>query len=187
MKSRIFNLLILFIAMSFASFVSAEPQAVNHPINKWMVKGRLGIQTTKGGETATFNWLQTKDHYILQIIAPLGAGSAKIIGQPGKVILQTTNPPQTRSASSPERLLMRNLGWALPISDLFYWIQGLPAPTSAAKIKYNNDKTIEQIVQQGWVINYLAYARLPKISLPIRIVITHAKFRVKILINMWKT
>jgi outer membrane lipoprotein LolB len=187
MQSKKLKILFLCVIICFANPIFAELKLSSPPLHKWLVKGRLGIQTSKGADSATFIWQQDRDNYTLQIVAPLGAGSARITGQPGKVVLQTTNPPKIQTAASAEGLLMKSLGWALPISNLFYWIQGLPTPNINAKVKYNADTTINQIVQQGWTINYLEYVHLRKINLPIRMVITHARLRVKIFINMWKT
>jgi outer membrane lipoprotein LolB len=55
------------------------------------------------------------------------------------------------------------LGFALPVEGLRYWLQPSPAPTSRAKTEKDPEQPsrLKQITQDGWTVDYLAYADAP--------------------------
>ena len=51
----------------------------------------------------------------------------------------------------------------MPVEGLRYWLQPSPAPTSRAKTRRTERPTrLKQITQDGWTIDYLAYADAPR-------------------------
>jgi outer membrane lipoprotein LolB len=51
----------------------------------------------------------------------------------------------------------------LPIEGLRYWLASSPAPTSHAKtiVDPQQNSRLKEIDQEGWTINYIAYADAP--------------------------
>ena len=59
--------------------------------------------------------------------------------------------------------MQNTLGFALPVEGLRYWLQPSPAPTSRAQDGARSGTTVrlKEITQDGWTIDYLAYADAP--------------------------
>jgi len=153
-------------------------------IKTWNLKGLIAIRTDKGADSASLNWQQHNQHYMLSLFGPLGTNAYKLSGFPGKVTL--INPKgQTFSADSPEQLLAQQTGWRLPLSNLNYWIRGLPAPGAATKQldQYNH---IIQMHQGSWEIRYLRYTSVGNHDLPNKIFINSPQLSVKIIISEWQ-
>ena len=55
------------------------------------------------------------------------------------------------------------LGFALSVEGLRYWFASSPAPSSRAKMVVDPEQTshMKEIDQEGWTIQYLAYADAP--------------------------
>ena len=61
------------------------------------------------------------------------------------------------------------LGYELPVSQLSYWIKGIPAPGSAGQPSFNEENHLVSLEQDGWHVQYMAYTRYTLESLPTRI------------------
>ena len=60
--------------------------------------------------------------------------------------------------------MQSTLGFALPVEGLRYWLQPSPAPTSRAQDDdgcSSGNGRLKEIKQDGWTIDYLAYADAP--------------------------
>ena len=73
--------------------------------------------------------------------------------------------------------MREQLGYELPVSQLSYWIKGIPAPGSRAQPIFNEEHHLVSLEQDGWVVQYLAYTRYDIESLPTRIRIEKAPLR----------
>ena len=67
------------------------------------------------------------------------------------------------TADNVTSLMQHTLGFAPPVEGLRYWLASSPAPTSHAKTIVDPDQTssLKEIDQEGWKIQYLAYADAP--------------------------
>jgi len=125
-------------------------------------QGKLGLQEGKRGGNIRFQWQQVGERYSLALFSGfIGQGSIDISGDANQVIL-TEADGSKRQAKTPEALIEEALQWSIPVSDLRYWLLGLPAPqTPVEGLKYDDEKRIWQLKQAGWTINYQAYQTLP--------------------------
>jgi outer membrane lipoprotein LolB len=153
-------------------------------IENWDLKALVSIRSQNDAGSASLNWQQHNQDYSLQLFGPLGTNSFKLEGAPGHVILQ--NPQgQIFKAKSPEQLLTQQTGWNLPVSDLYYWIRGLPVPTLPAQKRFDAYNHLSELTQQDWKIQYLRYTATTHGDLPNKIFITSPQLNVKIIINEW--
>jgi outer membrane lipoprotein LolB len=110
-----------------------------------------------------FDWQETGDTVTLQLRNPLGQTLGIVTSSPSSATLELPNrAPQT--ADNVSELMRSTLGFALPVEGLRYWLQPSPAPTSRAKTTMDassNNGRLKQIQQDGWTIDYLAYADAP--------------------------
>ena len=60
-------------------------------LQQWSVRGHLAVQTGVEGWSATLQWDQDNQNYMLRFTAPLGQGTYQLSGHAGKVTLLTAD------------------------------------------------------------------------------------------------
>jgi outer membrane lipoprotein LolB len=130
-------------------------------------QGRFAIQyNDQNGQQrnayGNFTWQETGDTVTLQLRNPLGQTLAIVTSSPASATLELPNR-QPLTADNVSTLMQNALGFALPVEGLRYWLQPSPAPTSRARTEKDPDQPsrLKQIMQDGWTIDYLAYADAP--------------------------
>ncbi|CAB3798890.1 Outer-membrane lipoprotein LolB [Paraburkholderia ultramafica] len=130
-------------------------------------QGRFAIQyNDQNGQQrnayGNFSWQETGDTVTLQLRNPLGQTLAIVTSSPASATLELPNR-QPLTADNVSTLMQNALGFALPVEGLRYWLQPSPAPTSRAKTEKDPEQPsrLKQITQDGWTIDYLAYADAP--------------------------
>jgi outer membrane lipoprotein LolB len=130
-------------------------------------QGRFAIQyNDQNGQQrnayGNFTWQETGDTVTLQLRNPLGQTLAIVTSSSASATLELPNR-QPLTADNVSTLMQNALGFALPVEGLRYWLQPSPAPTSRAKTEKDPEQPsrLKQITQDGWTIDYLAYADAP--------------------------
>ncbi len=119
-----------------------------------------GVQRNAYGN---FDWQETGDTVTLQLRNPLGQTMAIVTSSPSLATLELPNK-QPLSADNVSQLMQNTLGFALPVEGLRYWLQPSAAPASRAQTTLDpeaNNGRPKEIRQDGWTIDYLAYADAP--------------------------
>jgi len=109
-----------------------------------------------------FDWQEQGETVTLQLVSPFGQTLAIVTSSPSAATLELPNR-QPLTADNVSTLMQNALGFALPIEGLRYWLQESPAPTSlATTVPDPQQQTrLKEIDQDGWTIQYLAYADAP--------------------------
>lgn len=150
---------------------------------RWNIQGSVSVQSRGKTQIGSFNWKQMGQYYVINIYGPLNLGAIEIQGQPGGVtLLKPTGAPS--SASSPEALMQQQLGWYLPVSNLYFWVRGIPAPGSA-KEEHDQYGHLTFLRQQGWRIQFMAFQSRGNTDLPRKIVMDNQQLHVKLVIHDW--
>lgn len=129
--------------------------------------GRFAVQyVDQNGQQrnayGNFDWRETDSTVTLQLLNPLGQTLAVITSSPADATLELPNR-QPLTADNVSTLMQQALGFALPVEGLRYWLQPSVAPTSRAHTKTDQQdpSRLAQIEQDGWTIDYVAYADAP--------------------------
>jgi outer membrane lipoprotein LolB len=129
--------------------------------------GRFAVQyVDQNGQQrnayGNFDWHETDSTVTLQLLNPLGQTLAVVTSSPASATLELPNR-QPLTADNVSTLMQQALGFALPVEGLRYWLQPSVAPSSRAQTKADpqDPARLSQIEQDGWTINYLAYADAP--------------------------
>jgi outer membrane lipoprotein LolB len=129
--------------------------------------GRFSIQyNDQNGQQrnayGNFTWRENGDTVTLELRNPLGQTLAIVTSSSASATLELPNKPPL-TADNVSTLMQNALGFALPVEGLRYWLQPSVAPTSKAKTENDpqQDSRLKQIQQDGWTIDYLAYADAP--------------------------
>ena len=160
-----------------------EHQSAVALIHSWQLNGKIGITRAQDSQSASLAWQQEQDTYQIDIRGPWGQGGASIYGSSENVRVETSDG-ETYQANSAETLLEEQLGWALPISDIYWWIRGMPSPSTPAKYTLNNNR-LDQLSQNGWAISYLRYNHLTP-ALPQKLKLSHDAMKITLIIHQWQ-
>ena len=109
-----------------------------------------------------FDWQEQGDTITLQLLSPFGQTLAIVTSSPSAATLELPNR-QPLTADDVGTLMRSALGFALPVEGLRYWLLPSPAPSSHAKTIADPEleTRLKEIDQDGWTIQYLAYADTP--------------------------
>jgi outer membrane lipoprotein LolB len=114
-----------------------------------------GVQRNAYGN---FDLQQQGESATLQLLNPLGQTMARVVASPSGATLELPDRP-TQTAQDVEGLMQRALGFPLPIDGLRYWLKPAISPDSPARTQTDPATgRMRQIEQDGWTIDYVAYA-----------------------------
>lgn len=145
-------------------------------ITTWEFTGRIGVRDENEAHSSRIRWRQQDEQYVINLWGTLNAGATEITGSPTLVTLQQEGKA-VLMAATPEALVEEQLGYELPVSQLSYWIKGIPAPGSIAAPSFNEENHLITLLQDGWAVQYMAYTNYDTESLPTRIRIEKAPLR----------
>jgi outer membrane lipoprotein LolB len=149
----------------------------------WDIHGAVSITSRGKTQMGSFAWEQNQSRYAISIYGPLNLGSIRIVGSPGDVTL--VKPSGAFSAPSPEALMQQQLGWYLPVSNMVFWVRGLPAPGKTGKQVHDEYGHLVFLQQQGWTIQYQAFEPHDRSDLPRKILMDNQALHVKLVIKNW--
>ena len=147
-------------------------------LDSWELRGRVNVRYDNESHTPRIIWLQQNVDYNIRLWGTFNAGATEIVGRPGFVTME--NDGQTLSANSPEDLILEQLGYELPVSQLNYWIKGLPAPESEAQLVFNELNQLTTIQQADWTINLSDMRQYGALSLPRRVELTRPRNAIRL-------
>lgn len=152
-------------------------------IKGWTVFGAIGAHNKQKAWRANLRWQQHGAQYTMNFFGPLGAGAVVLTGAPDKVTLRTQK--QLLTANNPEELLQKEVGWRVPVSNLYYWVRGLSVPGKDAQKHYDKNNHLATLQQDGWQVVFENYSRVRGIDLPGKIIIDKAPLRLRVVIKRW--
>ena len=156
-------------------------------IRSFVIKGRIGVQTnTNEGGSASLNWEQHQETFHIHLSSPLGQTIFDLTGNDHSVALQTAEGEHL-SAATPEALLTLKTGWHMPVTNLVYWIRGIPVPDKPLYTKYDDYGRLAELIQPpDWRIEYQDYQMVNGLALPQRMTLTSPTVKLKLLISSWQ-
>ncbi len=154
-------------------------------VDGWQISGKIGIQAPQDSGSGTLFWLQRQDYFDIRLSGPLGRGATRLTGRPEAVALEVAGQGRYE-ADSPEALVESQLGWQLPVSNLLWWVRGLPAPDSRSRIQLDADGRLARLQQDGWDVEYLGYSEEDGYSLPSRIKLAGRDLKITLVVKDWQ-
>jgi len=158
----------------------ARLKALTH----WHLQGSLALTTEQESWSARVYWDQQGPVYQLRFNAPLGQGSLKLDGNEHQVRMKTAKN-ETLVARDPETLVAKVLKLEIPVSGLYYWIRGIPAPSPLLEYELNENGYLHILQQHDWHIEYGEYMKIAHLELPRKMFLYNSRFKVKIVISQW--
>ncbi len=172
-----YALILCFLVLSACATMPARQGALNQhltwrmrqmqlrKVTHWRLTGAVAITTPQQSKTASLVWQQSyADHYQVDLFGPLGTGHARLSSNTASVTLQANG--QRYQSATAEGLMQKVLGWHVPVSHLYFWIRGLPAPSFKSRMTFDAYHHIINLQQQGWKIHYQQHTAVNGIDLP---------------------
>ncbi|MBA1265193.1 lipoprotein insertase outer membrane protein LolB [Stutzerimonas sp. NM35] len=154
-------------------------------IDGWQISGKIGIRAPQDSGSGTLFWLQRQDYFDIRLSGPLGRGATRLTGRPDAVILEVAGQGRFE-AKSPEALVESQLGWQLPVSNLLWWVRGLPAPDSRSRVTLDSTGRLATLQQDDWDVQYLGYVEENGLTLPSRIKLEGRNLQITLVIKDWQ-
>ncbi|MEH6551444.1 MAG: lipoprotein insertase outer membrane protein LolB [Pseudomonadales bacterium] len=152
-------------------------------LSHWTMHGKIAIRHPDNNQSGYIEWQQVENAYQIRLYGPLGQGNILIEGKPGLTSLTTQDG--RFSASNPETLLLQQTGMNLPVSDLLYWVKGLPAPNAEISAQTLLQGRLQQLTQNQWSINFSDYQAIGKQILPGKIQLQRDQLTIIVLAKNW--
>jgi outer membrane lipoprotein LolB len=90
------------------------------------LRGKMGIVQGEESFSARFLWQQQGERFTMDLWGPLGQGRVRLSGD-GRHLELREGDGTLISRGAPDEVMMRHLGWSLPLSVLPQWVRGQPA------------------------------------------------------------
>ncbi len=165
-----------------ADFWRAHQQtliAVTH----WDISGKFSFHQEKT-TLGSFEWQQEGEVFRLHFVGPFSVGSARLEGDAQQVLFMQKDKQPLRGGS-PEDLLVRHMGWCMPLTPLRYWIKGQLYPGEPAKILWDEKQHLVSIKQMGWEVILSDYQIQQGVALPSRLTLRHDDVWAKLVVKSW--
>ena len=159
---------------------TADPAA----LTQWTARGRIALTAQGEGGSGSFVWQQRSELTELALRGPLGAGGLSIVTD-GDTLQLDDGSGRSIDGDAARVALERRLGARLPLSELRYWMLGLPAPDAVAPVQAATGSA-PGFTQAGWVVTYEAFQAAGAWSLPARLTATTGDARVRIVVDDWQ-
>jgi outer membrane lipoprotein LolB len=158
-------------------------------IQTWDVRGRVAVRSGDDGVQASLLWVRESDLQRIELTGPFGGGRVRLIQNRDGAELHDTDNRVYRD-SSLQRLLQRRVGWDLPISELNYWMLGLPAPGAVTGMELDEWGRLKVLQQSGWEIRLLEYSQQDGVELPSRLFVRRvetstAPMEARLVVEKW--
>jgi len=179
-------LVLIFMQLSGCSMFMATPQTTgysrqeliaHYDLQRWMFAGRIAVTSSKDSWTANIAWQHVAEQEHLKLSGPWGQGATTIDLNQHEVVINRGTEEQ-KSSVEPEIFIQQQLGIAVPLLALRYWVLGLPEPGQ------NYQDVASGFYQNGWLVEY-PLMQVSEYLLPKKVVITHPKVKLKLVIDQW--
>ena len=120
------------------------------------------------------------DQERVRLIGPIGTGSVQLISADNRASL--ISGKQEYKGIDAENLLFNIVGWRLPVSEMRFWLFGMPSPNASGKFWLNEQGQLQTLLQSDWEIEFDRYEIDPVLqqALPKKITAVHRGNQAKV-------
>lgn len=154
-------------------------------LGDWSLSARIAVNTETEGWNGQLYWRQGGDDFQIHFSAPFGQGAFQLDGGRHGVEMRVSDG-QIYSAADAETLLQQNLGWRFPLSELRYWVIGLPAPRAEPTLTLDAEGRLATLAQDHWTVRYPDYLRVDGVVLPKKVFVDNHDLNVRLVIDHWE-
>jgi outer membrane lipoprotein LolB len=161
-----------------------EQLAALEKLDRYGMNGRVAVAAQGQGFSAGLRYQQLPHRSNLALDGPLGIGGLRI-ELDGEDISIATSRGEKLDGEAARGELERRLGFQLPLTELRWWLLGIPAPGEAAVNQDGASGEIHDFTQNGWRVSINSRAAGLGFSLPQRLTAEREGARLKLLVEQW--
>jgi outer membrane lipoprotein LolB len=150
----------------------------------WTLQGKLSVSDGKDGGPSSLTWRQQGESYELTMRLPLSGKSVRLSGDANGALLEGLDGGPQRGTDA-EALMLRALGWQVPLHELRAWVLGVRASGSKAELDFGADRLPAVLQQDGWRVEYRAWDEKLQPAMPLKIFADRKPYSVRLAINSW--
>lgn len=153
-------------------------------LERWTLEGRVAVAANSEGFSGGLTWKQAGPRAEVALRGPVG-GPVLAIRVDGDEFSVTDSQGETFEGARAKALVAERVGSELPISELRYWLVGVPAPGRPFEETLGADARLATLDQAGWRIRYDRYRSAGELVLPAKLDITQGVLRLRVAVSGW--
>lgn len=160
-------------------------------VDSWSLQGRLAVSDDADGGSGSLSWRQDGASSRMDFHGALGRGAWRLVANANGAELEFADGTLHRAASI-DALVRGQIGWAVPVESLAWWVRGLAAPGEVQQRLLDEEGRPSELRQDGWHIEFGRYGQvgggagpLGDLTLPLRMTARQADRTVKLAIRKW--
>jgi len=162
-----------------------EQRAALEKLDHYALNGRVAVAAQGQGFSATLRYQQQPRGSNLALDGPLGIGGLRVQID-GEDIEIATSRGEKLDGQSARDELERRLGFQLPLTELRWWLLGIPAPGEASVNQDAGSGEIHDFTQGGWRVSINTRAAGLGFSLPQKMTAEREGARLKLFVQGWE-
>ncbi len=154
-------------------------------LGAWTLNGRVAVATAAEGFSGGLAWRQDGAQSDISLRGPLG-GVALAIRLEGSQMTVTDGSGNSIAGEAAEDYVASEIGAPLPVSELRYWLVGVPSPRLPSQEALGADGRLAGLEQAGWRLRYSRYQTVDGHALPSRVDIESQSTRLRLVVASWR-
>lgn len=152
----------------------------------WGLRGRLAVNDENDGGSGTLHWQESPGGTRMDFHGAMGRGAWRLVAGGSGAELELADGKRY-SAETVGELVRGQLGWAIPVENLSWWVRGVQAPGPSDRRTLGEDGSLSFLSQSGWDIEFGRYRDVQGLSLPLKLTARQGGKMVKLAIRDWET
>lgn len=149
------------------------------------LRGKMGAAIDGKGYNARLRWVQQGPVFNMFLSGPIGIGQTQVLGHPGIATVRQGGGEQI--FDDPAEALSSAFGFRAPLSELRFWVAGVPAPGPGFTEYGPPEGAVRRFDQSGWQVLVRDLFDTPAGALPKRVTLTRGKTRLKLVLSDWES
>lgn len=145
----------------------------------WQFEGRIALANDKESISASIAWVHQIDRDDIELTGPLAQGRLAIAVLPNKVIIEDGENRQEFEGVV-EAIFTDQLGVAIPVQALRYWVLGVNDPHQAVV------EQVDGFGQSGWTVKFKEMQLVGGLTLPHKMAVEKELTKIKLIVDQWK-
>jgi outer membrane lipoprotein LolB len=144
----------------------------------WYFEGRLALADERDSFSASVSWRHRLDRDDIELAGPLAQGKL-MISVEADIVSVDDGDTRKEFRGPVEEVLAEQLGVAMPVNALKYWVLGLPDPEQSFVDQGDG------FLQAGWRVGFREMQHVNAVVLPRKINAEKDKTRIKLVVDQW--
>ena len=153
-------------------------------LDHWTLGGRLAISDGKDGGSGNLIWQNDGDETRISFHGAMGKGAWQLHAGPAGARIELANG-EVHTASTVAALVVKEVGWQVPIDALSWWVKGLADPSTWESRELNENGQLVRLSQFGWEVEFGNYGEVSGSSLPSKLTARRGKYVIKMVVKDW--